>query len=43
MEINNWYQNPHTLNLASAIMMDMAKQMQLQANGQENVFSVSVR
>ena len=43
MEINNWYQNPHTLNLASAIMMDMTKQMQLQANGQENVFSVSVR
>ena len=40
MEINNWYQNPHTINLAPAIMADMAKQMKLQSNGSSDVFSV---
>lgn len=43
MEINNWYQNPHNINLAAGIMMDMPKQMQLQSNGSMDVFSVNVR
>jgi len=42
MEINNWYENPNIYNLSPAIMGDMSKQMQLQANGETDVFSVSV-
>ena len=41
MDLNNWYQNPHTINLAPAIMMDMTKQMQLMNNGMNDVFSVT--
>ncbi len=40
MNINNWYQNPHTINLAPAIMMDMPKQMQLMGNGMADVFTL---
>ena len=42
MEINNWYTNPHNINLAASIMADMQKQMQLQDNGEEDVFSVII-
>ena len=41
MDLNNWYQNPHTINLAPAIMMDMTKQMQLMNNGMNDVFSIT--
>ena len=41
MDLNNWYQNPNTINLAPAIMMDMTKQMQLMNNGMNDVFSVT--
>jgi hypothetical protein len=40
MNINNWYKNPNTINLAPAIMMDMTKQMQLKNNGMTDVFSI---
>jgi len=40
MNINNWYSNPHTVNLAPAIMMNMTKQMQLMQNGMTDVFSI---
>lgn len=43
MEINNWYKNPHTINLSASIMGDLAKQMQLQSNGNDDVFSISIR
>ena len=42
MDINNWYNNPNTINLSSGIMGDMTKQMQLQENGITDVFSVSI-
>ena len=42
MDINNWYANPNTINLESAIMGNMQKQMQLQANGSADVFSVEI-
>jgi len=38
MNLNNWYQNPNTINLADGIMMDMPKQMQLMNNGMTDVF-----
>tara|TARA_B110001454_G_scaffold17399_1_gene15653 strand:+ start:805 stop:1515 length:711 start_codon:yes stop_codon:yes gene_type:complete len=38
MNLNNWYQNPNTINLANGIMMDMPKQMQLMNNGMTDVF-----
>ena len=41
MEINNWFQNPTTINIEAAIMNNMQKQMQLQENGKEDVFSIS--
>jgi|TARA_B110000263_G_scaffold236291_1_gene235525 hypothetical protein len=44
MEINNWYQNPNPIAFSSygmGIMMNMEKQMQLQANGRLDVFSVT--
>jgi hypothetical protein len=41
MDLNNWYQNPHTINLAPAIMMDITKQMQLMNNGINDVFSIT--
>ncbi len=40
MNINNWYENPNTLNLAPAIMMDEQKQMQLMNNGMTDVFNL---
>ena len=40
MNVNNWYHNPHTINLAPAIMMDMPKQMQLMSNGMTDVFTI---
>ena len=40
MEINNWYQNPNSINLEPAIMSDMTKQGQLQINGMTDVFSI---
>ena len=40
MNVNNWYENPNTINLAPMIMMDMTKQMQLMANGMINVFTI---
>ena len=40
MNINNWYQNPNTVNLAPMIMMDMQKQMQLMNNGMTDVFTL---
>ena len=39
MNVNNWYENPNTVNLAPMIMMDMQKQMQLMNNGMTDVFS----
>ena len=44
MEINNWYQTPHEIAFSTygmGIMMNMEKQMQLQANGSLDVFSVT--
>ena len=42
MEITNWYKNPETFNLTSdGIMGDINSQITLQANGIEDVFSVS--
>jgi hypothetical protein len=42
MEITNWYKNPETLNLTSdGIMGNIDKQVILQANGIEDVFSVN--
>lgn len=41
MEINNWFQNPNTFTLTNdGIMGDATKQAILQANGQEDVFSI---
>ena len=40
MNINNWYHNPHTMNLAPAIMMDMPKQIQLMSNGMTDVVTI---
>jgi len=40
MNVNNWYQNPNTINLAPAIMMDIPKQMQLMDNGMADVFTL---
>ena len=40
MEINNWYQNPNSINLEPAIMSDITKQGQLQNNGMTDVFSI---
>ena len=40
MEINNWYQNPNSINLEPTIMNDMTKQGQLQNNGIIDVFSI---
>tara|TARA_Y100000746_G_C15404285_1_gene407674 strand:- start:147 stop:905 length:759 start_codon:yes stop_codon:yes gene_type:complete len=40
MNVNNWYENPNTINLAPMIMMDMTKQMQLMANGMTDVFTI---
>ena len=40
MEINNWYNNPYTINLASGIMADSAKQMKIYQNGIQDVFSI---
>ena len=54
MEINNWYQTPNQIEFSSYWFIDMAgdtisgimgnmqKQMQLQANGRKDVFSVTV-
>tara|TARA_B110000240_G_C13509979_1_gene458735 strand:- start:779 stop:1519 length:741 start_codon:yes stop_codon:yes gene_type:complete len=42
MHINNWYQNPYSLNFEGAIMMDMPKQMQLKMNGITDVFSIEL-
>ena len=42
MEINNWYTNPHNINLAASIMADMQKQMELQTNGEMDVFSITI-
>ena len=42
MEVNNWYRNPNIYHLSAAIMGDMSKQMQLQANGLTDVFSATV-
>ena len=42
MEIMNWFQNPHTLNLESLIIEDVETQRQIMWNGIEDVFSVSV-
>ena len=43
MEITNWYKNPETLNLTSdGIMGNIDKQVILQANGIEDVFSVKL-
>ena len=42
MEINNWFQNPNTFTLTNdGIMGDATKQAILQANGQEDVFSIN--
>ena len=42
MEITNWYKNPETLNLTSdGIMGNIDKQVILQTNGIEDVFSVN--
>ena len=42
MEITNWYKNPEIFNLTSdGIMGDINSQITLQANGIEDVFSVS--
>ena len=41
MDINNWYENPHSYNLSPSIMSDMSKQSILQANGAD-VFSVVI-
>ena len=38
MNLNNWYQNPFTINLADGIMMDMPKQINLKENGRTDVF-----
>ena len=40
MNVNNWYENPNTINLAPMIMMDMTKQMQLMSNGMTDVFTI---
>ena len=40
MNINNWYENPNTVNLAPMIMMNMTKQMQLMSNGMTDVFTI---
>ena len=40
MEINNWYNNPHTINFASSIMADSLKQMKIYQNGIQDVFSI---
>ena len=40
MNINNWYQNPNSINLEPAIMSDITKQGQLQNNGMTDVFSI---
>jgi len=50
MEINNWYQTPNQIEFSTyinpdgspGIMGNMQKQMELQANGMADVFSVSV-
>ena len=42
MEINNWYSNPHTINLENDIMEDPNAQALLQANGVADVFSVII-
>ena len=40
MNINNWYENPNTVNLAPMIMMNLTKQMQLMSNGMTDVFTI---
>jgi hypothetical protein len=43
MEINNWYSNPNVISLTTDGIMDNAiQQALLQANGINNVFSVSI-
>jgi len=53
MEINNWYQTPNQINFSkyysvmdgdtiSGIMMNMEKQIKLQANGSTDVFSIHI-
>ena len=40
MNLNNWYQNPFTINLADGIMMHMPTQINLKENGRTDVFSL---
>ena len=43
MEINNWYANPHIINLSSdGIMGNENTQILLQENGEADVFSVNI-
>lgn len=42
MEINNWYSNPHTINLEDDIMEDPNAQALLKDNGVADVFSVII-
>ena len=42
MEINNWYKNPHTIMIEPSIMGNQTKQLELQDNGNTDVFSASV-
>ena len=43
MEINNWYANPHIINLSSdGIMGNENAQILLQENGEADVFSVNI-
>ncbi len=43
MEINNWYSNPHIVNLSSDGIMDNANlQSLLQDNGAADVFSINI-
>jgi hypothetical protein len=42
MNIHNWYNNPNVISLESSIMGNSAIQSQLQENGMQDVFSISV-
>ena len=50
MELNNWYQNPNEISFASygpagnnGIMQNMMMQHKLQANGEADVFTITIR
>ena len=40
MNINNWYQNPNTINISPGIMSNESRQLEIKQNGENNVFTL---